>query len=150
MQRPSLIASVAAVSLLAVIGAACSSDDSSSTASQGTTSTTVASSQPAPSTTVAGSASATTVATTPPDQTTSTNTATAGVTKVNANTASQSQISAALDAAGVQNPSRWAAEVVEYRPYPTSDPTFAKLRQNLAKYNPGPDTVERIISALSL
>lgn len=45
---------------------------------------------------------------------------------------------------------RWAGEVVEDRPYPTNDPTFAKLRQNLAKYNPAPGLVDQIISALSL
>jgi len=41
-------------------------------------------------------------------------------------------------------------EVEEYRPYPTNDPTFARLRQNLAKYNPGPGVVDGILSALSL
>jgi hypothetical protein len=69
---------------------------------------------------------------------------------VNANTASVDQLQAALQAAGVPNADRWAREVDEYRPYPTDDPTFAKLRQNLAKYNPSPDVVEKIISALSL
>jgi hypothetical protein len=69
---------------------------------------------------------------------------------VNANTASQDEVAAALDEAGVPNGARWAKEVVEYRPYPTDDPTFAKLRQNLAKYNPGPGVVDMIVSALSL
>jgi hypothetical protein len=40
--------------------------------------------------------------------------------------------------------------VQEYRPYPTNDPTFAKLRQNLAKYNPGPGVVDAIVATLSL
>ena len=73
----------------------------------------------------------------------------AAVQKVNANTASIDQIQAALESAGVPNAARWAREVDEYRPYPTDDPSFAKLRQNLAKYNPSPDVVEKIVSALS-
>ncbi len=72
------------------------------------------------------------------------------VKKVAANTATQAEIAAALDAAGVANASRWAVEVVEYRPYPTNDPTFAKLRQNLVKYNPGPGVVDAIVATLSL
>ncbi|ORA37572.1 hypothetical protein [Mycobacterium aquaticum] len=69
--------------------------------------------------------------------------------KVSANTASQDDIAAALKAAGVSNPSRWAAEVVEYRPYPADDPNLGKLRDNLAKYNPGQETVDKIVSALT-
>ena len=70
--------------------------------------------------------------------------------KVDANTASQSETQQALDTAGVPNPGTWAREVVEYRPYPTTDPTMAKLRQNLAKYNPGPGVVDGIVASLSL
>jgi hypothetical protein len=70
--------------------------------------------------------------------------------KANANGASQSDIQLALNAAGVPNPANWAREVVEYRPYPTDDPNLTKLRQNLAKYNPGPGVVDKIVSALSL
>jgi hypothetical protein len=40
--------------------------------------------------------------------------------------------------------------VDEYRPYPTDDPNMAKLRQNLAKYNPAPDVVEKIVASLTL
>jgi len=69
-------------------------------------------------------------------------------TKVSANSASEDDIATALKAAGVASPKRWAAEVVEYRPYPTDDLDLAKLRQNLAKYNPGQQTVEKIVSAL--
>jgi hypothetical protein len=68
---------------------------------------------------------------------------------VNANTASRDEIQRALEAAGVPNAARWAGEVVEYRPYPTDDPSFAKLRQELAKYNPGPDVVDKIVGALT-
>jgi hypothetical protein len=70
--------------------------------------------------------------------------------KVNANTASQAEIAQALTANGVPNGARWAGEVVEYRPYPTDDPTFAKLRQNLAKYNPAPGVVDQIVASLTL
>lgn len=78
-----------------------------------------------------------------------TGTATAA-TKVNANTASQAEIAAAFQAAAIANADRWAKEVVEYRPYPANDPTFAKLRGELAKYNPGPGVVDQIIATLSL
>ena len=48
------------------------------------------------------------------------------------------------------NASRWVIEVQEYRPYPVDDPTFAKLKSNLAKYNPSAETLSRILAALSL
>jgi hypothetical protein len=52
--------------------------------------------------------------------------------------------------AGIPSAARWAKEVGEYRPYPTNDPTFAKLRQELAKYNPGDEVLAKIIAALHL
>jgi hypothetical protein len=70
-------------------------------------------------------------------------------TRVSANTASADEIAAALEDAGVSNAERWAEEVVEYRPYPTDDPDLTKLRDNLAKYNPGQETVDKIVSALT-
>jgi hypothetical protein len=75
--------------------------------------------------------------------------AASAVTKVSANTASEDEIAAALESAGVSNPERWAVEVVEYRPYPTDDPDLTKLRDNLAKYNPGQETTDKIVSALA-
>lgn len=69
--------------------------------------------------------------------------------RVSANTASEDEIAQALTTAGVSNPGRWAEEVVEYRPYPAGDPDLAKLRQNLAKYNPGEETTDKIVSALT-
>jgi hypothetical protein len=69
--------------------------------------------------------------------------------KVSANTASEDEIAAALEGAGVSNPERWAEEVVEYRPYPADDPNLGKLRENLAKYNPGQETTDKIVSALT-
>ena len=70
------------------------------------------------------------------------------VAQVSANSASESEIAAALAAAGVANADRWAREVVEYRPYDASDTTLHKLQDNLAKYNPDPTTLAGILSAL--
>ena len=69
--------------------------------------------------------------------------------KVSANTASEDEIAAALETAGVSNPERWAEEVVEYRPYPADDPNLTGLRDNIAKYNPGQETTDMIVSALT-
>jgi hypothetical protein len=71
-------------------------------------------------------------------------------TKASADNATAAQLLAAFEAGGVPNASRWVREVEEYRPYPTDDPTFAKLRSNLAKYNPSADTLSRILAALSV
>ncbi|MFC7245258.1 hypothetical protein ACFQO7_22525 [Catellatospora aurea] len=72
----------------------------------------------------------------------------ATVAKISANTASESEIAAALRAAGVTSPERWAEEVVEYRPYATDDTALNRLRQKLAKYNPGEETMNKILAAL--
>jgi hypothetical protein len=79
----------------------------------------------------------------------STGPATSTAAKVSANTASEDEIAAALESAGVSNPERWAEEVVEYRPYPADDPNLTTLRENLAKYNPGQETTDKIVSALA-
>lgn len=68
--------------------------------------------------------------------------------KANANTATQAEIAAALQANGVANPANWAKEVVEYRPYDTSDPTLRKLQDNLAKYKPDAATLAGILATL--
>jgi hypothetical protein len=70
-------------------------------------------------------------------------------TKVSANTASEDEIVAALESAGVSNPEKWAKEVVEYRPYPTDDPNLTAMQDKLAKYNPGQETTDKIVSALT-
>jgi DNA uptake protein ComE-like DNA-binding protein len=70
------------------------------------------------------------------------------VSKVSANTASEAELIAALTAAGVPNPERWAREIQEYRPYDTADPTLASLQQNLAKYQPSAETLAGILSVL--
>jgi competence protein ComEA len=74
----------------------------------------------------------------------------AATRKVDANTASVAELQAAFESNGIPQAARWAREVEEYRPYPTNDLTFGKLRQNLAKYNPAPDVLEKIIASLSL
>lgn len=68
---------------------------------------------------------------------------------VSANTASEDELTAALETAGVSNAAKWADEIVEYRPYPADDTGFAKLRKELAKYNPAPDQLELIVGALT-
>lgn len=77
------------------------------------------------------------------------NAGTASTGKVSANTASEQQIADALQAHGVSNPERWADEVVEYRPYPPNDPSLGKLRQNLEKYHPSPQTMQGILDSLT-
>lgn len=72
------------------------------------------------------------------------------VDKANANSASVDEIAAALAAAGVDNADRWAREVVEYRPYDTSDADLTHLRDELVKYNPAEGVVDLIVSALEL
>ena len=76
--------------------------------------------------------------------------ATSGIAKVSANEASEVELVTAFTAAGVENPDKWAEEVEEYRPYRTDDANFTKLRDELAKYNPGPGVVDKIVSALEL
>ncbi len=49
----------------------------------------------------------------------------------------------------MSNADRWAEEVVEYRPYPAGDSNLTKLRDNLLKYNPGEETTDKIVSALT-
>jgi hypothetical protein len=97
--------------------------------------------------TTASTAPATSASATTAPATTSTTRPSA---KVNANTASIAELTAAFTAAGISTPDRWAREVDEYRPYATNDASFAKLRGELAKYNPAPGVVDQIISTLSL
>jgi DNA uptake protein ComE-like DNA-binding protein len=85
----------------------------------------------------------------PTDSATGDDETTAAVAQVSANTASEEEIAAALEGAGVSNADRWAEEVAEYRPYPADDPNLTKLRENLAKYNPGQETTDKIVSALT-
>jgi len=125
--RPALSVLSAAAIALAACGGAANGGASNATAS-------------AVITTVAPAATSATAAAT----------AASTVTKASANNATAAQLQAAFEAGGVPNASRWVIEVQEYRPYPVDDPTFAKLKSNLAKYNPSADTLSRILAALSL
>lgn len=71
----------------------------------------------------------------------------ASTAAVDANTATVEGIAGAFESAGVDNAERWAREVEEYRPYEASD-NWAKLRDELAKYNVDDATFDRIISVL--
>jgi len=128
--RPVLSVLSATALALAACGGAASGDASNATAS-------------ARITTVAPAATSASGATAAP-------TASSTATKASANNATAAQLQAAFEAGGVPNASRWVIEVQEYRPYPVDDPTFAKLKSNLAKYNPSADTLSRILAALSL
>lgn len=97
----------------------------------------------------AQSGGATTAATTATTVAAPGTTTTPAAGRVSANSASEDDLVAALGAAGVKNAEKWADEIVEYRPYPSDDTSFAKLRQELAKYNPAPDELDRIISVLT-
>ena len=115
----------------AIVLAACSGAGGG--AANATATTSIATATPARTTTAAATATSTTT-----------------TTKASANNATAAQLQAAFEAGGVPNASRWVVEVQEYRPYPVDDPTFAKLKSNLAKYNPSADTLSRILAALSL
>jgi hypothetical protein len=128
--RPLLSVLSAAAIAIAACGGVTSSGASNATATARVT--TVA---PAATSAAAATAAATASSTTP---------------RASANNATAAQLLAAFEAGGVPNASRWVVEVQEYRPYPVDDPTFAKLKSNLAKYNPSADTLSRILAALSL
>ena len=68
---------------------------------------------------------------------------------IQVNTATQAEIAAAFTVAGIPNADRWAQEVVEYRPY-EADPTWARLRQELGKYNIDPAVLEQILAMLQV
>ena len=70
--------------------------------------------------------------------------------KVSANNASRADLQAAFEHAQISNAGKWAREVEEYRPYPEDDPDYAKLRGELAKYNPTSGVVDQIIAQLEL
>lgn len=144
--RSGVMAAAAAGALLV----ACSSDSNGSDGEA--TSTVEATTASAEASTAAGAPEATaTVEDATPAGTFATNTADAGAPKkVSANHASREEIAAALEAAGVSNADRWAREVQEYRPYPEDDPDMAKLRGELAKYNPADGVVDAIVATLSL
>lgn len=75
--------------------------------------------------------------------------AASGVVKVSANTATEKELVDALGSAGVPNAAKWADEITEYRPYAAGDSDLPKLRRKLAKYNPAPGVVDKIVSVLT-
>lgn len=96
-----------------------------------------------------GGAAATAVpVATAPTNTTPTSTSGGAIVRVSANSATAEELTAALQAAGVPNADRWTREVMEYRPYDMTDTTLTKLQDNLAKYNPSPETLQAILRAL--
>ncbi len=111
-----------------------------------------ATSQSAATATGAAATGATEISTVAPASTSATATATPSTATawVSANNATNAQLIAAFTAAGIPNPSSWAREVQEYRPYDTSDANLTKLRQNLVKYNPAAGVVDKIVATLSL
>lgn len=146
MRLPLLLAGAVTAGL---VMAACSDSNSDkatpTTANQAaSTATTAGQATTASSATAKPSAAATTAATTAASPTAQ------ATKKVSANNATRAELTAALQAAGVPSAANWAREVEEYRPYPTNDPNMAKLRQELAKYNPAAGVVDQIIATLSL
>ena len=70
--------------------------------------------------------------------------------KASANDASAEELTAVFEARGIPSAEQWAEEVEEYRPHPAEDRNFTKLREELAKYDPPPGVVDRIVAALEL
>ncbi len=127
----------------ALIAAACSGgdDDTTPTAAATTAATTAAATSTQRAATATGTSAATAAAT---------GTSSAAAKKVSANNATIAELTAAFEAAGISSASRWAREVDEYRPYAATDTNLNKLRQELAKYNPGPGVVDAIVATLQL
>ncbi len=69
--------------------------------------------------------------------------------KVDPNTASADEITAALEKAGVSNAAKWAKEIEEYKPY-QADTMADKLKSQLGKYGADAQTVQKIISVLQV
>ncbi|MCD2191122.1 hypothetical protein [Actinomycetospora soli] len=127
---PHRIALAVSGAALALALAGCSGGGSEAPASSSATST--------PASTSATSAGSATSASAAPT----------GGPKVSANNASEDELAQRFEQAGIPNAEKWADEVVEYRPYPADDPNFNALREELAKYNPGPGVVDQIVAVL--
>ena len=157
-RTPFILAAVAGTVALAACGSSSPSSSSVTSGStvggvtSGSTVTTVAKAGGAAPTVAARASGPATTAGSAAVATTAAGAATtpAGATKkVNANTATQAEIVAVLTANGVPSADRWAREITEYRPYPADDANWSTLRNNLAKYNPDPAVLEKIIASLS-
>ena len=130
---------VLALALAAVValGASCGGDESETVAQDGSAATTAATDATPPA--AAAEPAATSTAGSSEDAQT-----------LSANDATIAELAAAFEAAGISNAQRWAREVDEYRPYDADDTDYAKLRRELAKYNPAPGVVDAIIAQLHL
>jgi hypothetical protein len=91
----------------------------------------------------------TTTTTASEDATTTTEAAESTPTAVDANNAGIDELAAAFEAVGVANAERWAREVDECRPYSGTD-DWAKLKQELSKYNIDDATLAKILSVLEV
>jgi DNA uptake protein ComE-like DNA-binding protein len=100
-------------------------------------------------TAIVSSSDSTTTTATSDDATTTTEAAAATPTTVDANNASIDELATAFEAVGVANAERWAREVDEYRPYSGAD-DWAKLKQELSKYNIDDATLAKILSVLEV
>ena len=69
---------------------------------------------------------------------------------LSANNATRAELQAGFEAAGISNPSLWACEVDEYRPYPEDDPDLTKLRTGLTEHNADPGIVDALFALLEL
>ena len=140
------IQSLGAVAIAAIALCACGGSDKAATSDAQSAAITLS------STTTVASSAATSVATTAASGATagSSTTTRSTTTKVNANKATQAELQAAFQAAGVSNAAQWAREVMEYRPYTADDTNWSKLRKELAKYNIAADVLEKIIATLEV
>jgi hypothetical protein len=68
--------------------------------------------------------------------------------KTSINSSSDKDLAAALRANQVDDPEQWARRIGVERPYPTDDLGLTKLRQDLAQYNPDPETLDQITATL--
>ena len=110
-----------ALSLAAIIGLAACGSDADTTAAPTETAATAATAAPA-----------------------------AAAGKVSANDATEDELVAVMEAAGIDNAAKWADEIIEYRPYAADDTSLETLRGELAKYNASPETIDQILALLAL
>jgi hypothetical protein len=68
--------------------------------------------------------------------------------KLDPNAGSEAELGALLQGAGVPESQRVAQLIVAGRPYPTDDPTYTRLREQLTKGNVTGDALTRIIGIL--
>lgn len=117
--------------------------------SSGTPTTTGGAAAPQPSVSATATPSSPSASGAASSGSTSSNGAATQPAKVNANTASKSDIAKALENAGIPNSAKWADEIEEYRPYTQGDLT-SKLGTELGKYGVDSATLQKILSVLTV